>query len=382
MNNPLRHLFFSLFLSFLLSSNVSAAKYQQWFWWYVRDGTFPHVAQDVCKKEYDGYMTSLTTPNTRFEGFAAYEWCVCVRRCPLTCYHGADHMQYFVEDCILDNIRSSYQMNYQAAAVVLGVLPGLLSSLGARLSEISYLSVHRPVLSFLLALGSPAVWPTRLLEFDDPVGTVKEGLNKLVMPSWRERPGLSALLSALQYLLALASVANMFEISWQLGKKSVLAWSCTFDYGPLFWAILPVVIHFVAAIPYGIEIRKQRLKFKQLIETNRSSKAENQISPRVNRSRTLDQAIIAPLALSWLATETTLCANQEKGLAGLLREQKTSNFAIFFNCFASLLAFGGSPEDGLVSFEDVLNQACTIVHLIFGTILFASLLVGTPYVTD
>ena len=78
MHNPLRHLYFSLPLSFLLLGGVSAAKYQQWFWWYVRDGTFPHVAQDVCKKEYDGYMSSINSPDPRFEDAVPGQWCVCI----------------------------------------------------------------------------------------------------------------------------------------------------------------------------------------------------------------------------------------------------------------------------------------------------------------
>ena len=269
-------------------------------------------------------------------------------------------------------------MNYQAAAVILGILPGLLGSFGARLSEISYLSVHRPALSFLLALGSPVVWPTRLLEYDDPVDTVKEGLNKVVMRSWRAHPWASALLSALQYLLAAGSIANMVEISLQLGRKTVLVWSCELDYGPLLWALLPVVIHLLAAVTYNIEIRHQRLKVKQSAELNDGSKAERQISPKLKRSNTFVKAVTAPLNFSWWAAETTICANRDKGLAVLLREQKTSDVAVFFNCCANVAAFGRYSDNALVSVQDVLIQAHTIVHLVFGTILFASLLVGSP----
>ena len=230
-------------------------------------------------------------------------------------------------------------MNYQSAAVILGILPGLLGSLGARLSEISYLSVHRPILSFLLALGSPAVWPTRMFEYDDPVETVKEGINKIVMPSWREYPRLSACLSAAQYILALASIANMVEISLQLGRKSILAWGCIFGYGPLLWVLLPVVIHLLAAVTYNIEIRNQRLKFKKLIESNDNSKVEKQLGKRLSRSQTLKLAITAPLNGSWWVAETTICANRDKGLAVLLTALETSKIAIFLNVVANVFAF-------------------------------------------
>lgn len=280
--------------------------------------------------------------------------------------------QYFVEDCILDNIRSSYQMNYQSAAVILGILPGLLGSLGARLSEISYLSVHRPVLSLLLAVGSPAVWPTRVFEYDDPVDTVKEGLNKLVIPNLSDRPRASACLSALQYVLALASIANMIEISLQLGRKTVLAWSCLFDYGPLLWVLLPVVIHLLAAVTYNIEIRNQRMKFKEQCE---DSDLDLRLGRKLSRSKTLRKAITAPLNHSWWTAETRICANREKGLAVLLTERRTSKTAVFMNCAANILAFGkfclflNRPDARL-------NGALGAVHLVFGTLLFASLVVS------
>ena len=340
MNNPLRHLYFSLFLSFLLLGGVSAAKYQEWFWWYVRDGTFPSIVQDTCKNEYDNYMNSTSTPDRRFNGSGSGQWCVCIGGVPSLCYT-ANKLQYFVEDCILAHLRPSYLTNYQAAAVIFGILPGLLGAFGARLSEITYLSIHRPVLSFLLALGSPAVWPTRLLEYDDPVDTVKEGLNKLVMQSWRAHPWASALLSASQYLLAAGSIANMMEISLQLGKKSVLVWSCEANYGPLVWALCPVVIHLLAAITYNIETRHQRVKVKHLAELNDGPKAEKQTNVKFRRPKTFVQAVTAPLDFSWWSAETTLCANRKKGLAVLLREHKTSDIAVFVNCVASVLAFSG-----------------------------------------
>ena len=78
MNSPSRQLYCSLLLSFLLLGSASATKFQQWFWWYVRDGTFPHVAQDVCKDEYDGYMNSINSPDSQFEGSVPGQWCVCI----------------------------------------------------------------------------------------------------------------------------------------------------------------------------------------------------------------------------------------------------------------------------------------------------------------
>lgn len=62
-------------------------------------------------------------------------------------------------------------MNYQAASVIMGLTPTLLASLGPSVAEASLLSTHRPLLSllsFLISLGAPVVYPMRVFDFTDP----------------------------------------------------------------------------------------------------------------------------------------------------------------------------------------------------------------------
>ena len=74
---------------------------------------------------------------------------------------------YGHENCMLENLPAAYLANYQPAAVIMGLTPTILVSLGPSIAETSLLSAHRPLLSFLISLGAPAVYPTRV--FDRPL---------------------------------------------------------------------------------------------------------------------------------------------------------------------------------------------------------------------
>ena len=89
---------------------VHALKYQNWFYWYNRpgDGTLSILSTGICKEPIEAYWAAAE-PGT-FNGLNAVQWC------------------YLAEDCMLDNMRSSYLQNYQAGAVILGIMVRKLSN--------------------------------------------------------------------------------------------------------------------------------------------------------------------------------------------------------------------------------------------------------------
>jgi hypothetical protein len=103
-------------------------------------------------------------------------------------------------------------------------MPTVLATLGPAVAETSLLSAHRPLLSLLVSMGAPAIWPTRVFEYNDPA-KVLERENRLVLS--RLNPYLAVVLSTLQYLLATGAVANIFTTSIQLGQNAILTWGCT-----------------------------------------------------------------------------------------------------------------------------------------------------------
>lgn len=86
---------------------------------------------------------------------------------------------------MFDTIASDIAANFNSAIVVLGLMPTLLATIGPSIAEMAVLSSYRPFLCFLIALGAPAIWPTRLLEYGNPV--------RVLGSSGREARGVSTL---------------------------------------------------------------------------------------------------------------------------------------------------------------------------------------------
>ena len=183
-NKPLHLLI--VFVS--LASYASAFKYQGWLHWYNRSGYMDTLSTVTCNQTLNAYLASACANDDQQ-----------VNLC------------YLHEDCLLDNIRSSFLQNYQSAAVILGIMPTLLATLGPRIAEISLLSTHRPVLSFLLSVGAPAVWPTRIFTYDDPGECLGRGVNRLCAKP-RPRPW-AAVFSALEYFVAAGAIVNLFHVA-------------------------------------------------------------------------------------------------------------------------------------------------------------------------
>ena len=91
--------------------------------------------------------------------------------------HGSDCPSYWewpnclsshLTTCILSNTEEIYKADLAAAGVLLGLLPSILALVASSFVESGPLSMRRPVLGFLLALGSPVVSPIRIFDFQDP----------------------------------------------------------------------------------------------------------------------------------------------------------------------------------------------------------------------
>lgn len=217
-------------------------------------------------------------------------------------------------------------LNFQSAAVILGFLPTLVSSIGVSISEIALLSAHRPVLSFLISLAAPAVWPTRLFEYQDPAALLKTEPGRLELDSLN--PWLARVLCFFQYAVGLGAAINIFLASWEIGSKTILSWGCTAVFLPLLWTSLAAVPHIPAALSYGI------VKWK-----HRWNDDKNDSSSNFWRRCT-----------SMVAAELTVCANQEHS-----RKVDTASVplvAITLNIIAGGLSF---------------------VYLFVGTVVFSSL---------
>jgi hypothetical protein len=246
---------------------------------------------------------------------------------------------YQHEQCILDNIPSHILANFNSATVVLGLMPTLLSTIAPSIAEMALLSVYRPGLSFLIALGAPSIWPTRLLEYNDPT-RVLNGLENdargtlLKVHILKRFKWATGLLSALQYVLLAGAVFNVLWTSLELGRNTILSWGCTNTFGPLLWTSLAGIVHLVAGFSFAYARRS----------VYNPTGGRDKESKRWTVSKGLWKLV------SLLENEVTLCAEQTVG-------QYDDNVRV--------------PRLAVVA--NVLAGCGGFIHLMFGIIIFSSL---------
>lgn len=130
----------------------------------------------------------------------------------------------YQQRCILKNLRPDIAARMASAGVLLGLTPGLLAGVGPSVSEISLLSLKKPIISFLVSLSCPAVFPSRVLQYDDARSVMSTpsldfGLQRYTNQglAWKR----SLILG--KYLVLCGSVFNIFYTSWELGTKASAA---------------------------------------------------------------------------------------------------------------------------------------------------------------
>lgn len=209
-----------------LTMGFHSSKFQEWFPDFEADLS-PSWTTGNCRTAYSNYLYH----RTQFHD---------------TC--GA------LLECVLDNTNEKRKTTMASASVALALTPPLLAGLGQSLAEISLLSSQRPILSGLLALGAPVMYPTRVFEYTHPPDALRYLPGNRGLP--RLPPSLSVAVSILEYILAASTVANNIELAIRIGVRSVLAWGCNSWATPLLWVLFPVVLHVIATLGYRYTIPK------------------------------------------------------------------------------------------------------------------------------
>jgi hypothetical protein len=233
-------------------------------------------------------------------------------------------------NCILSTITPDIAQSMAGASILLGLTPTILSLVGPSVAEMALLSMHRPILSSLLSLGAPAIYPGRFLIWEDPLqaNRPKSGAFS-VMPFSRPWP---IVVSGLEYIVALGAVGNIVHNAYTIGVRAVLVWYCDESYWPLLWVVLGLVIHITAALSLRLAMRR---------------KPKGSIPDEQRPAGGL-------LAGAWAAMkrEVTPSANSSY--------QVRDHYSIHLGPLAVLLQYVGA--------------LCALVHLVFGTAMFSSLL--------
>ncbi|ATY58251.1 hypothetical protein A9K55_002916 [Cordyceps militaris] len=246
----------------------------------------------------------------------------------------------------------SYEAELSAAAVVLGLAPSILQMVSPTPADTALISLRRPILALLLSLASPATVFSEAATYASNIAVLSKPLSQQIRGTFPYTAGrllsagasvdvsnyVAALLSAIQYILALAAVANSAYRTYQLCVWTVCSFSPIVVFLPALWHGTVVLLHLGGWIA-------QRLNL-QRAEATRGAKKSTDAQDRQRAKFGWGSR-----AKSWVRNEATPSVFAEK----LLVENRAAGPAPFFSVVTAAL-YAGVP-----------------VHLLYGTLVLSSL---------
>ena len=227
-------------------------------------------------------------------------------------------------DCILDHTTESIKGNMASAAVALGLMPTILTFLGNSTSETALLSRRRPLLSFLIACGSPAVSPFPTFTYQDPLAGLRAREGRLLpQPLSNLTTFWAIVIIFIEYILVLGATINVLTISIQIGSWTINTLACTQTFLPILWVVLAIFIHLFGIFAFALRVNNDQLH-----------RSKHSLRLKV---------------LKHLSYELTPCINQDKLV---LQSKNESYLYMFISWFTSV---------------------GTVIHLLYGTIAFTSI---------
>jgi hypothetical protein len=162
-------------------------------------------------------------------------------------------------DCVLGQLPETRKAEMGASTVLLGAMPTMLQALGSTTAETSLLSLHRPFLSLLLSIGSPAV----VTMGDTDVANLLTSLSSsptrpLRRFSQMQRGGTQSLAASIiclgQYAGAGVAAAIVAVMAYQLSVHAITVCAPEIIYLLPLWTVIAVVIHALSVLALRLRI--------------------------------------------------------------------------------------------------------------------------------
>lgn len=150
-------------------------------------------------------------------------------------------------------------ISLQNAQILLGLTPTILAILGAGSEESATLAVvgTRPLLSLLLACGSPSVYLSRAFEFKDPVEILSKHRPQRYRPGDRARlPAFQGVLLVLQYMMALGATANIAMLNYELCVQAICGFASEWILMPMMWSSSVVGVYLLGVCWHRLRVRR------------------------------------------------------------------------------------------------------------------------------
>ena len=233
-----------LFLVFLAAQFTSVQaiytridQFQHWYPHYK--DLFSGILHDNCSAQYDAYLErNISNPINQLP--ITYAW-----------YPFAEP----VVQCILNATPEFVKSDMAAAAVLLGLTPTILSlvAMGPEESSLMAIATTRPLLSFLVMAGSPALYIPRSFETDVPLNVLQQRAHHAKFPNFSSKT--SAMLVLLQYVLSIGSIVNCITLSLQLGFQCIAVVEPDFPFFPLMWFWTAVLAHILGFLVFRLQMK-------------------------------------------------------------------------------------------------------------------------------
>jgi hypothetical protein len=226
----------------LLVSSVSATN-EKFQLWYPEFGfIFDTILHTNCTAEHAAYLAGKKSAQyVHIYQFTGAVW--------------TNQIAEPVVNCILKSTSPYVQASMASAGVLLGLTPTILAAVGSSAEETAMLFIlsKRPLLAVFLAGGSPAVFPMRSFEDQDPIGLLQERPGRLYPPRLSNKGQLAIMV--LEYVIALAAVANVVTVAYDLGMQVSSSFAPETTYLPLLWAVLNLAIHTSGAVALYLRVK-------------------------------------------------------------------------------------------------------------------------------
>lgn len=179
---------------------------------------------------------------------------------------------YYLIGCIMENFPEYRKAEIAMSSLVLGLIPITIQALSIGSSQLALLSIRRPLLPFLLAAGSTVLIPEHSAQFVSTVKSMKEPAPLSVKPGilsdaqtdrkypiWVRRR-LRMLVTISEYVLVLASVANVAVLAYQLSYWTVTLFAVRETFNATLWIYLSCLVHASGIITLYLRVSVPRVK--------------------------------------------------------------------------------------------------------------------------
>lgn len=336
----------SLTLLVLLAANIGTARAatstRQFREWYPQYGwIFRNITLTNCSDEYERYLTGYKNHSEidYLGGGGIYT-----------------ALTQPVINCILKNTSEYLKGCMTGSQVLLGIMPTVLALLGPSHNEIALLANvgRRPLLALGLALSSPSTYFSRAFDYSDPKEIMSHHKNRREQRCPEGRAW-QLLITYVEYALTAGACFNVVNNSIQVGTMAISSVMSDFDFFAVLWLFLGVVVHMFSCFVLRLRLQGWR-------------------DPTANETRTTTPEEKSPTGIAKSCTESA--KSFWLWITGTWPRMKGIFYTECFPCAAK------QYDVHIVTFQETKKflaaawweSTFTILHVVFGTLIFSSLL--------